>query len=98
MTCKESQQLTDGACTQSWITKVQGSMQGLVLGLVVLCSLLLLVIGEWHPLFPFPIGKLALWCCADFPSDAWPCAVLISHQTALWCCADFPSDSLVVLC
>ena len=71
MTCKESQQLTDGACTQSWITKVQGSMQGLVLGLVVLCSLLLLVIGEWHPLFPFSIGKLALWCCADFPSDSF---------------------------
>ena len=70
MTCKESQQLMDGACTQSWVTKIQGSAQGLVLGLVVLCSLLLLVIGEWHPAFPFPIGYLALWCCADFPSGS----------------------------
>ena len=46
LTCRESYHLSDGACTQSWITRVQGSMQGLVLGLVLLCSLLLIVFGR----------------------------------------------------
>ncbi|XP_076443208.1 furin-like protease kpc-1 isoform X2 [Babylonia areolata] len=43
--CKEGQHLLEGACSRSWIRRMPGSIQGLVLGLVLLCSLILLVIG-----------------------------------------------------
>lgn len=45
--CKDGDQLSRGMCFsgQSWFTRMQESLQGVVLGMVLLCSLLFLVIG-----------------------------------------------------
>ncbi|KAL8562679.1 hypothetical protein ACOMHN_011250 [Nucella lapillus] len=44
--CRDGLHLSEGTCgPRSWITRMPGSMQKLVLGLVLLCSLMLLVIG-----------------------------------------------------
>nr|KAG5706521.1 hypothetical protein BaRGS_028692 [Batillaria attramentaria] len=70
--CKgEEDKLVHGSCYsgRSWFSRMQGSLQGVVLGMVLLCSLLLMVIGMVVLLLAHRQRKL----CWSYKYDKLPC-------------------------